>query len=310
MHAVNTKHGLITGATNITTGKSGSIESLFVHEEQKLNTSAGSITPQYFTEDMGRRRATPIYFHKTGNIKSLPIQQACTVTTPIGDIFAEYITFYDTGELRKVFPLNGRLSGYWTEKDEFKMADPVMFKTDIGSFTTKPICINFYKCGALRSVTLWPGEVIKVKSRYGVAGVKIGIAFYETGELKSFEPNTPYTIQTPIGELTAFATDPEGINGDVNSLQFHKDGQLKAMLTVNDTVKVTLADGTTKSFSPSLKSSYCSDLVKIPVPLLIEFNNGKARFNNSKSDEFDICHCSFKIEEFSRSRTEAVKYEC
>jgi len=310
MNTVNTKYGVISGATNIATGINGNLESLFVNKKQEILTSAGSLTPQFYTEDMGRRRATPIHFHCTGNIKSLPIQKAAEVATPIGEILAEYITFYDTGELRKVFPLNGRLSGYWTEKDEFKMADPVEFKTSIGDFTSKPININFYKSGSLRSVTLWPGETVDLESIYGKATAKIGVSFYESGELKSFEPSEPYVIETPVGKLTAFDTDPEGITGDSNSLQFHKDGYIKAMLTVNDVIKVKTADDVVHEFSPTLKSSYCSDLVKIAVPLLIEFNNGKVRFNNNKHNEFDVSHCIFKTEPFSKYKTKAVKYEC
>ncbi len=60
------------------------------------------------------RRATPVQFHPTRMLKSLRLHSQQTVATPMGPLRAEYLTFYDTGQWRRVLQLNGKLSGYWT----------------------------------------------------------------------------------------------------------------------------------------------------------------------------------------------------
>ena len=38
---------------------------------------------------------------------------------------AEQVSFYESGALKRIFPLNGTLSGYWTQEDEAKLATPL-----------------------------------------------------------------------------------------------------------------------------------------------------------------------------------------
>ena len=45
---------------------------------------------------------------------------------------AELVTFHADGSLRRVFPLNGKLSGYWTEADEGALAKAMELSTPLG----------------------------------------------------------------------------------------------------------------------------------------------------------------------------------
>ena len=86
--------------------------------------------------------------------------------------------------------------------------------------------ICFYKSGDIRSITLFPNEVINVSTKYGDIGVKNGFSLYESGLLKSIEPAVPTIIKTPIGDITAYDVNSIGINADSNSIEFDEEGRI------------------------------------------------------------------------------------
>ena len=98
-----------------------------------LSTPYGDLAPQYEAEDMGRRQLNPFYFYKNGAIKSVPLQTQTLLRTPVGGIPAELVIFYESGSVKRIFPLDGKLSGFWTAKNEFELAEEMTVESPIGS---------------------------------------------------------------------------------------------------------------------------------------------------------------------------------
>ena len=217
--------------------------------------------------------------------------------------------FYNDESLKKIFPLNGKLIGYWGEKDEYALAEDIDLPLSCGTIRAKVINIAFYKNGNIKSITLWPQETIEVKTPAGTMRVRIGIAFYEDGAVKSVEPAEPCDVEIKIGKISAYDNNPEGIIGDTNSLQFDSDGEVTSLSTTHNTITVKKASGETVVYTPSEKASLCSDLVTVTVPLQIELINGKVRFNKSVSDEYDISECSFEVIKYEKKVANPF-YEC
>jgi hypothetical protein len=309
MKEIKTEYGIITDYVNLEMHSATQPASLLVTGRTEIKTQHGTLIPQYEVEDMGRKDHKYLHFYPNGTLKKLPLQQSQDFETRYGTIAAEHVLFYKDGSLKKLFPLAGKLSGYWTEDKEYALAEDLTLPLPSGPITAKMICVGLYKSGALRSLTLWPGEAVCLPTPIGPIDVRTGIAFYETGELKSLEPLRPTAVDTPIGSIQAFDSDPEGISGDINSLMFGLDGQIIALTTTNCRVVVTVDSETEKIYSPKEKESLCSESVMVSVPLQIEFLNGKVRFNKSFQDEYDLTACRFRVEPYT-AKVAIPCYEC
>ena len=288
MEALKTKYGVITGYQNLENHASGNPASLVFTERVEIETPVGVIVPQYSVDDHGRQVLKPVYFYDNGNIKKAPLQEAACIETKYGKLSAELVMFYNDEVLKKLFPLNGKLSGYWGEKDEYRLAEDLELHLPCGTIRAKAINIAFYKNGDVKSITLWPQETIEVKTPAGKMTARIGISFYEGGSVKSIEPAEPHEVATEIGNIMAYDNDPEGIMGDINSLTFDSEGKMTSLITTHDAIIVKTASGEEVVYSPTEKESLCSALVTITVPLQIEFINGKVRFNKTLSGEYDL----------------------
>ncbi|WP_245619994.1 hypothetical protein [Desulfobacter vibrioformis] len=260
-------------------------------------------------DDHGRRMLKPVYFYDNGNIKNAPLQNAADIETKYGKISAEFVMFYNDELLKKIFPLNGKLSGYWGEKDEYTLSRAIELKLPCGTICAKIINIGFYKNGNIKSITFWPKETVEAKTPIGIMRIKVGISFYEDGSVKSVEPARPYTVETKIGNISAYDNDPEGIMGDINSLQFDSQGDVTALSTINNVIIVKTAAGGEVRYAPSQKASLCSEQVEITVPLQIEFINEKVRFNKSVSDEYNFSKDSFEVIKYEKKAANPC-YEC
>jgi hypothetical protein len=309
MKQLNTKYGVIEKYLNLEMHDAETPASLLFTGRMEMETPCGTLIPLYEVEDMGRQQHRPVLFHSNGTVRRVPLQEPVTVETNYGCFPSELILFYKDGALKKFFPLAGKLSGYWSEENEYGLAAEFKMALPVGEISAKIINMGFYASGVVRSITFWPKETVSVESGKGKVEVRTGIAFHDDGSLRSLEPATPTPVETPIGVLKAFDNDPEGINGDLNSLQFDRAGNICALTTISDQVIVTTASGEQKAYAPTEKASLCSDLVKIAQPLLIEFLEGKVRFNKNPSDEYDIATCSFEIKEYKRE-TVIPSYDC
>ncbi len=236
------------------------------------STEAGELVAQHSTDDLRRKTLQPVQTYGNGNVKSLPLEERTPVYTPAGIIEAEMVTFHESGKLKRVFPLNGKLSGYWSQEDEGKLADPLTFDSPAGPLTAKVISLCFYEDGTLRSMTLWPDETLSVQTPAGVIKTRIGASFSRDGHLRSLEPAEPTPLDTPVGRITAYDSDAVGINGDSNSLVFDDQGQVAAVSTTLSMITARHYSGKEFVFVPECRESLCSESDREMVPMRILFD--------------------------------------
>lgn len=271
------------------------VEHCIARKPSPLKTPFGTLIPQYEAEDMGRRSLKPIYFHSDGSIKSMALQSQTILSTPVGDIPAEFVTFHPNGSIRRLFPLDGKLSGFWSWKHEFALASTLNIPTPAGTLEAKIIALHFYESGALKSVTLWPNQKVNINTPFGLIEVRKGIAFYESGALRSFEPSRKTALKTPIGTLMAYDNDPNGIHGDVNSVQLRESGAIASLRTIDHAVRVMISHDEELFFEPGVKRNVCGDERKIQVPMSIRFDTSTVTFHENPRFSFDLTRHCFEI---------------
>lgn len=291
MSTIRTRYGNLNDANVIGKYNSGEAEYYSVKEKSELKILGYTFIPLYEEMKERRKELPAIRFYKSGNIKTISLNEQTTIKTTIGDFSVEKIVFYEDGEIKRLFPLDGKLSAYWAEEDEYNLAKEHIVHTERGDFCSKIISLLFFKSGKIKSVTLWPKERIKLKIQYELINIRIGVSFYENGEISSCEPAIPTLIKTPIGIIYAFDKSAIGIHGENNSLKFNKDGSIKALITSTNKIEVTTHKGERNIYSPKTIKKYVGD-INTSIPVLIEFDNNIIKING---DEYKINENSFEI---------------
>lgn len=299
MEEIKTKYGILKGISSIDYYKNGNVKECMLNSINKLESSYGILIPKY--EDSGERskHITSVSFYNNGNLKSISLQNQIEISTPLGILPAEFITFYESGSIKRLFPLNGKLTAYWTEKEEYNLAKEIELNLSVGKIKQKIIGIHFYENGVIKSVTFWPKDNIIINSPLGSASMRIGISFYPDGKLKSFEPNEVTAVKTQIGTILAYDTNAVGIHGDLNSLKFSEGGKIESLITSTDIIEVIDKNKEKKIYGPLLKQSIINENAMDIIPLIIEFSNNKVRFNNNDENEYNINECNFTIKSSS-----------
>lgn len=241
---------------------------------EAVTTPYGEFIPQHTADDLRKKEILPISYHDNGTIRSLPLENQTVIATPAGDIPAELISFHENGALNRVFPLNGKLSGYWSQDDEAALAEPVTLETPSGTIVSKIISIGFYDNGLIRSITLWPGETVLITTPAGKLGARIGLSFTLDGKLQSIEPDTPTPVSTFMGDITAYDPDAVGVNGDRNSLMFAENGDIVSVTTTLSRIKVVSPDGRKTMYTPEYRESLCGDEETEVVPMAVGIIDG------------------------------------
>jgi len=295
MTTVSTSYGDLSGVEFRTLFSNGKMDGCLVTKENILTTPYGTLVPQYEAEDMGRRATKPMYFYKDGSLKSVALQSQTILETSVGSIPAELVTFHKNGSIKRIFPLDGKLSGFWSWKNEFALADDITFNSPVGMLTTKLIGLQFYESGALKSITLWPGQTLVVSTPMGEITVRKGLAFYESGAIRSFEPQKKIDIATPIGIITSWDNEPNGIHGDINSVQLSEDGSIEALSTVDHAVHVSASEQSAELFHPGVKNNVCGDERKVSIPMKVRFDKKRVMFHDNPKFSFDIGEHTFEI---------------
>jgi hypothetical protein len=270
METVNTAYGPLPVAGRPDLYPDGGVRAMHVAGPVALETSLGRLVPQYTIDDSRRMHQPPLTFHENGQVRSLPLESRTVVETSAGAIPAELVTFHPNGAVARVFPLNGKLSGYWTEADEAGLAETLRLETPIGPLASKFVAVAFGPEGALRSLTLWPGEVVTVKTPVGNAPVRLGLSFYPSGSLRSIEPAKPLETTTALGLVWAYDPDAVGISGDENSLVFSPEGEVARIATVRTSLTASFADGARVEVAPAVRESICGDGDREITPLVLE----------------------------------------
>lgn len=278
MPAVSTPFGVLETLPDIDFHPDGSVRSCIAARACTLDTPLGLLVPQFSARDQRKRKLPVISFHQNGMIRNLPLENQTVVPTPLGPMPAEQVTFHDNGAVRRVFPLNGTLSGYWAEEDEAALSTPLALDTPLGLVEVRPVSVYFGPGGNLRSLTLWPGTVLHVPTPQGTLAVRHGVAFHDSGVLRSVEPARAVAVPTPIGELLAFDQDAVGICGDRNSLRFRENGALLGLTTAAHAFDVVLENGRRKSVTPPLRRHPCDGGRMEAGPMALEFSPGFVAF--------------------------------
>jgi hypothetical protein len=270
---LQTPFGVFSGVTLIEYYPDGAVKGIRLNEKNAVITHAGELIPYYGEDSPRRKYKSSVTFHQNGMLRSVSLEEQQEVDTPIGELPAELVTFYDTGELKRVFPLDGKISGFWSEEEERALNIPLSFDLDFTSFTAMISGICFYKSGDIRSVTLFPDERVTIKhSAFGTAEVRQGFSLYESGALESLEPAEPIKVVTPIGTLTAYDLNPNGVNADCNSLYLDEQGRITSLVNSGEKLFITTKKGTSYTLTTKEIFSDVDDSAGMHIPLKLDFD--------------------------------------
>jgi hypothetical protein len=275
-----------------TTSQYGNTIIYRLNEKNIIDTEYGKLIPAYTEDDARRKYNGSISCSNNGHLHSISLESMTDIMTPIGPVPAEHMIFYDTGEIKRIFPVNGKISGYWSEQDERRLCPLLKICHPLTTFKSRIINLTFYRSGNIKSITLWPNERIYVRSPVGKILVKNGFSLYENGTLRSLEPAKPVDLETPIGLIVAFDTTAIGINADNSSVTFDNTGKIASLKT--DSIRVTIStDSSVTSISPKMERSMTSDDEWIVMPINIRFTPDGIMFDecgpyDMKSNRFSI----------------------
>ncbi len=280
----------------VSRNKNGNIDTVLPGEKIVLETSVGNLVPRYTIGDNGRKKEAPVKFYKSGELKSLPLEDRTDIETSVGTIKSELLIFYKDGSLWRAFPLNGQVTGFWTEENEFELAELLDIPTSLGLITVKPIYLQFYETGELESILFWPSERVTINSPVGKVLIHKGICFHKNGTVKGFEPVEEISIKTPIGRLNVYDPDPNGIHAESHSINFHEDGSIHSLITATNHITALKDGAEVQSFSPKMVASYCHEGAFFVSPLKVVFeadtisfiNENKSAITVSRSLEYEI----------------------
>lgn len=257
--------------------ESGALRSCRLEGRNELETSCATLVPRFGPETMRSKSVPSVSFYEDGSVRAVSLEEQQEVATPIGSIPAEFVTFFPSGALKALFPVNGKITGFWTQKDEGELCPRLDFRLSCGAFSAKVSCIRFYEGGLLRSMTLWPGEHVLLRTNQGPLPARNGFSLYEDGSLESVEPPYPIAVETPVGVVEAFDSQALGVTGDVNSLSFWADGSMRGVTTMKNRVDVitggakTGLPAKTVSFAPAQVTNPLLENKTMLSPLRISF---------------------------------------
>ena len=283
----------IKGITSFTTYDSGGLKECKLNEYNLIHTKYGDFVPQYGNPGIRRKQLNALSFYKSGKVKNISLEQQTEISTSIGNFPAELVTFFEDGSLNSLFPLNGQISGFWSEEEEGALAQKYDFTFPFGSFSAKIIGLRFYPDGRVRSLILWPTEGIAVDTPAGKIPIRTGFKLFEDGSMESVEPAKPVPVETPIGLINAYDAAAVGIDADVNSLRFDRNGKLTSLATF-DIISVKKSNGEMKVTFPKLKPGLTEEYEKVPIKL--SFDDDTVIINDgAKANEYRIPDSTFKI---------------
>lgn len=300
---LETRYGTLSGISNSMTYPDGSVQSCILEAENRIQTPVGEIIPQYRMAELGERQKkyrSSLGFFENGQIKTASLDHAMPLRTPLGVFEAELVTFYENGAMNRLFPLNGQVDGYWSEKKEGELATVLDFDLPVGKFSAKIISLHFYRSGALKSLTLWPGQRITITTPVGPMRIRTGFSLYEDGSLRSVEPSVAVELDTPVGRVKAFDAEMLGMNADQNSIQFNPAGSLISLKTIHTGLRVISAAQVETIVEP-LETTSLIDISEMrTVPMQIDFSESTVRVVAKNTYSFDLA--THTLETFDRAK--------
>lgn len=311
MASFNTEYGVIVGVINEEFDQDGNIKECMVTEYNQLKTDYGYLVPKYGESSLRSKFVKSLSFYTSGKLKSIYLEEPTQVITSIGILPAELITFYENGGIHRLFPLNGRISGYWSEEEEYNLASEISLTIQSKNICSKFMSIQFYDSQAIKSITLWRKNEIQLTSLYGMIKTNIGFSLYEDGRLKSIEPKYPMDIPTPIGRLKAYDTTKLGIHADQNSLCFYENQQIKSLKSVTDVIEVTSETGYVSQYTPFFVRNLLNpeEFSIEPITMTFEENTVRIKDYNQGEGIFSLENSSFNIKKLQEVITD-LTYAC
>lgn len=261
----------------------------------EIEVSGQRFIPRYSEPDQRTKNREIVSYYNNGAVKSIYLEGIQKVNTPLGMLDAEMITFYEDGSVCRVFPLYGQISGFWTEEQERELIPDAEITVGENIIKGKVSNYCFYQTGALKSLTMWPGEIFAIKWQEKMITGHWGIRFYETGEIASIEPALPTSIL--VGSMTFLAFDPQavGISGDNNSLKFYQNGEVQELISVTTGIKAVDTDGTCIEVDPVLIPSAFDVEKEVLSPLHYYFKPEAVRVMDGEGKVHDFPYAEYEI---------------
>jgi hypothetical protein len=298
MNEIETRYGTLTGISTVDYYKTGEVKECMLNKRNEIKTPYGTYIPQFEQDEVRKRFSKSVSFYKNGNVRSINLHEQSTIQTDYGTFPIELISFYKDESIKRIFPLNGKITGYWTEEDEVTLAKEFKFDLPFGTIEKKIIGLSLYPSGKLKSLTLWPNDEVLIETPVGPLNIRTGFSLYENSELKSCEPKKPTGVLTPIGLIYAFDMNALGIHADDNSLNFTETGDIKSLMTSTDGIEIITPDDEHILIKPELVPNLLDPDIMDTVPVMIEFINHSIRFNEDPALEFLIENHTFTVQHF------------
>lgn len=203
-----------------------------------VSTKYGVFLPCSDASDLRKKYRCPVDFYDNGRVRSIYLQEPVKVDFPAGRFQAELLTFYEDGSIKRVFPLYGQISAYWSIEDELNSAPYYDFVFEENSLRMRPQCLFFYPSGKIRSITLWPDDTVNIKTSVGCIKTKLGIELYEAGSIRSIEPVFGTVVRTEYGDIKPFVYHELMMHSEYASMVFYEDGGLKSFSTIGSEVVI------------------------------------------------------------------------
>lgn len=191
-----------------------------------IATKYGNLLPYSGASDYRKKHRCAVSYYDSGALRSVYLQEPAVLNLPAGDFQAELITFYEDGNAKRIFPLYGQISAYWSIEEEAEHAPYYSFYIAGETLNIRPQCILFYPSGKIRSITIWPSNRIEVMTPVGKIGTRLGIELYESGKIRSIEPVFGTVINTAAGEIKPYRYRAVMMHAENATLKFSEDGRL------------------------------------------------------------------------------------
>lgn len=291
---LNTKYGILKGVRRIETYQTGEVKECLLEEANEIPTEYGILIPIYEDATPRSKYMKSLSFYRSGAIKSINLQSQTEIDTPIGRQKVELVTFYESGKLNRIFQLNGKLSGFWGEEDEYALAKAVSIPIQGMEYTVKASGLRFYESGVLKNIVLWKNETLELPFQEKRIKIRYGVSFYEDGRLESLEPNIPYSVQTPFGKMHAYDNHPIGLHADKNSLKLNRDGSVRSLSTMSDKIIVDFHN-IQKVFQPTYIRSLIDPEQKEVAGIYLSISDDSILIRDFDGQEYEYNRNEVKI---------------
>ena len=192
----------------------------------KVKTRYGCLMPYSGASDYRKKFRFAVDHYDDGALKSVYLEEPQVLSFPAGDFQTELITFYEDGNAKRIFPLYGQISAYWSIEEEVETAPYYDFEISGATLHVRPQCIFFYPSGKIRAVTIWPCDEISVMTPAGPVRTKLGFELYDSGALRSIEPVYGTVLSTPQGDIRPFRFRPVMMHAENATLKFTEQGEI------------------------------------------------------------------------------------